>query len=84
MHKKVMTDKAALYTEAIAQTNLWWWCCWWGGGVAYNTFHLASFSYGTPATSLSYNECDELQKPIFNAILPKVGINRNASRVITF
>jgi hypothetical protein len=53
-HNKVITEKAVLYAEAIAQTNLWRG----ESGMAYNSFYMESLSYGTPATSLSYKEYD--------------------------
>jgi hypothetical protein len=41
---------------------------------------MASLGYGTEATSLSMDECKEIQKPPVNGILPKMGINRNTRR----
>jgi hypothetical protein len=46
----------------------------------YNSCYMASLGYGTVATSLSTDECKEIQKPPVNAILPKMGINRNTKR----
>jgi hypothetical protein len=51
--------------------------------MAYNSLYMESLSYVTPSTLLSYKECDELHKSVFNAILPKMGINRNVSRAVT-
>ena len=54
--------------------------------MAYNSFYMSSLSYGgTSATPLTYKECEEIRKPVVNAILlPKMGINRNAPRAVTF
>jgi hypothetical protein len=79
-HKKVMTEKASLYATAIKRSSVWKWEC----GLAYNSFHLPSIGYGTPATTLSQQECYDLQKPVVNAILPKMGISRKAHRSVVF
>jgi hypothetical protein len=40
--------------------------------------------YGTPATNLSYKECEDVQRAVVAAILPKMGIVRNAARKNAF
>jgi hypothetical protein len=52
--------------------------------MAYNSCYMESLGYGTAATSLSMDECKEIQKPPVNAILPKMGINRNTKREVVF
>jgi hypothetical protein len=52
--------------------------------MAYNSFYMPSLAYGTPATYLTLAECTILQKPVVNAILPKMGINRKAPRSVVF
>jgi hypothetical protein len=52
--------------------------------MAYNSCYMASLGYGTSATSLSMDECKEIQKPPVNAIVPKMGINRNTKREVVF
>jgi hypothetical protein len=47
--------------------------------MAYNLYNMASIPYGTAATSLNYEECEEIQRPVVNAIFPKMGINRNTA-----
>jgi hypothetical protein len=68
--KKVMTEKASLYTTAMQRSSVW------KGefGLAYNSFYLPSLGYGTPATTLTQQECYNIQKPVVNAILPQMGI----------
>jgi hypothetical protein len=39
--------------------------------MAYNSCYMASLGYGTAATSLSMDECKEIQKPPVSAILQK-------------
>jgi hypothetical protein len=41
-------------------------------------------AYGTPATTLSFKECDDLQKPVVNEILPKMGITSKPPRAVVF
>jgi hypothetical protein len=52
--------------------------------MAYTSYYMASTSYGTAATSCNIKECEEIQIPVVNAILPKMGINRNAARNVAF
>jgi hypothetical protein len=52
--------------------------------MAYNSCYMARLGYGTAATSLSMDECNEIQKPPVNGILLKMGINRNTKRDVVF
>jgi hypothetical protein len=70
MHKKIMKSKAKQYSETIISSSL----RQWEVSLAYNLFYMASFSYGTAAQG-----CEEIQRPVVNAILPKKGVNRNTS-----
>jgi hypothetical protein len=79
-HKKVMTEKASLYTTAIKRSSVWKE----ESGLACNSFYLHSTGYGTPATTLSQQECYDIQKPVVNAILPIMGISRKAHRSVVF
>jgi hypothetical protein len=75
-----MTDKAVMYGKAIAQSTL----RRGGGGMAYNSFYIPSLAYGIPVTLLTLKECTNLQKPVVNVILPKMGINRKVPRAVVF
>jgi hypothetical protein len=77
---KVMKEKAVLFGEAIRSSTMW------RGeiGMAYNSFYMPSLGYGTLATTLTKKDCEEIQKPVVNAILPKMGIARSAPIVIVF
>jgi hypothetical protein len=79
-HKKVMTGKASLYTTVIQRSSVWKG----ESGLAYNSFYLLSIGYGTPATTVIQQECYNIQKPVVNAILPKMGISRTAHRSVVF
>jgi hypothetical protein len=52
--------------------------------MAYNAFYMPSMGYGTHATTLSMKDCEEIQRPVVNAILPKMGIARTTTRVVVF
>jgi hypothetical protein len=52
--------------------------------MVYNSYSMASLSYGTAATSLNVKECEDIQRPVVNAILPKIGVNRNTARKLVF
>jgi hypothetical protein len=53
-------------------------------GMAYNSFYMPSLGYGTPSTTLTKKYCDEIQRPVVNAILPKMGISGSAPRAVVF
>jgi hypothetical protein len=64
--KKIMKFKANEYSKAITSSSLSR-----GEGVlAYNSYYMVSFSHGT---SLNIKECEEIQRSVVNAILPKNG-----------
>jgi hypothetical protein len=79
-HKKVMIDKAILYSNAIRNSTIWRW----ESAVAYNSFYMPSLGYGVPATTLIKEECEDIQRPVVNTILPKMGIARSAPRKVVF
>jgi hypothetical protein len=79
-HKKVMTEKASLYTTDIKGSSVWKG----ESGLAYNSCYLPSIGYETPATTLSQQECYNIKKPVVNAILPKMGIIIKAHRSVVF
>jgi hypothetical protein len=75
-----MKTKAKVYSEAIISSSL-------QRGestMAYNSYCMASISYRTSSTSLTIKECEKIQRPVANAILPKMGINRNTSHIAVF
>jgi hypothetical protein len=78
--KKVMKEKAVLFGEAIMCSSLWRN----ESAVAYNSFYLPSLGHGMCATILYFQECEDIQRPVINAILPKMGINSKASRAVVF
>jgi hypothetical protein len=51
-HKKVMTEKEALYATDIQCSSLWKG----ESGLAYNSFYLPSLGFGTPTTTLIQQE----------------------------
>jgi hypothetical protein len=79
-NKKVITGKASLYATAIQSSSVWKE----KSGLALNSFYLPSLGYGTPATTLTQQECYNIQKPVFNSILPKMGTRRKAHRSVVF
>jgi hypothetical protein len=79
-HKKVMPDKAILYSNAIRNSTMWKG----ESAVAYNSFYMPSLGYGVPETTLTKEECEDIQRPVVNAILPKMGIARSAPRKVVF
>jgi hypothetical protein len=79
-HKKVMKENASLFATDITRSSVWKG----ESGLAYNSFYLPSIGYGTPAKTLFQQECYDIQKPVANAILPKIGISRKAHRSVVF
>jgi hypothetical protein len=45
---------------------------------------MPSLGYGVPATTLTKEECEDIQRPAVNAILTKMGIARSAPRKVVF
>jgi hypothetical protein len=45
-------------------------------------FYIPSIAYGTPVTTPSFKECDDLQKTVIN--VPKIGITRKVPRAVAF
>jgi hypothetical protein len=79
-HKKLMREKAESYGEAISGSIL----KRGESSTAYSCYYMPSIAYGTPATTLTFKEYDDLQKPVINAILPKMGITSKAPRAVVF
>jgi hypothetical protein len=52
--------------------------------MAYGAYYSPSLAYDTPATILSYKECEDVQRALIAAIQPKVGITHNAARKVMF
>jgi hypothetical protein len=50
--------------------------------IAYGAYYLPRLVYGTPTTTLSYKECEDIQRAVIAVILPKMGIVRNAARKV--
>jgi hypothetical protein len=75
-----MTKKVALYPAVIQHSSLWKG----ESGLAYNSFYLSIMGYGRPSTNLTQKECYAIQKPVINAILPKMGISRKSPRDVVF
>jgi hypothetical protein len=75
-----MKENAIKYGESIKSSSLKRGEC----AMAYSSCYMASLGYGTAATSISMDECKEIQKPPVNAILPKMGITRNTKREVVF
>jgi hypothetical protein len=79
-HLRVMNEKGLVYTMAIIHITLQRGEC----SMAYREYYLPSVAYGTPATTVSYKECEDVQQAVIAAILPKMGIVRNAARQVVF
>jgi hypothetical protein len=77
-HLRVMNEKGLAYAMAIRNSTLQCGEC----SMAYGAYYLPSFAYGTPATTLSYKECEDVQRAVIAVILPKMGIVRNAAQKV--
>jgi hypothetical protein len=80
VHKKAMKENAILFGEAIMSSTMWRG----ESGMAYTAFYMPSLGYGTPATTLSKKDREEIQRPVVNAILPNMGIARTSPRAAVF
>jgi hypothetical protein len=79
-HKRVMMEKGLDYATAIINSTLQGREC----RMAYGAYYMSSLPYDTPATTLSYKECEDVQRAVIAAILPKMGIVRNTARKVVF
>jgi hypothetical protein len=79
-HRRVMNEKGLAYAMAIRNSTLQRGECI----MAYGAYYLPSLAYGTPATTLSYKECEDVQRAAIAAILPTMGIVRSAARKVVF
>jgi hypothetical protein len=70
--KKAMKEKSILFGEATMSGTMWRS----KSDMAYNYFYMSCLGYGTPATTLTKKDCEEIQRPVENKILPKMGISR--------
>jgi hypothetical protein len=79
-HKLVMMEKGLVYATAMRNSTLQRVEC----SMAYGAYYIPSMAHGTPATTLSYKECEDVQQAVVAVILPKMGIVRNAARKVIF
>jgi hypothetical protein len=75
-----MKEKGLAYAMVIRNSTLQRGEC----SMAYGAYYMTILAYGTPATTLSYKECEDVQWAVVAAILPKMGIVRNAARKVVF
>jgi hypothetical protein len=74
-----MSEKAVLFVEAIMGSSLW------GVKVPLRTIrYTCRLGYGMCAATLSFQKCEDIQRPVINEILPKMGINRKVARAVIF
>jgi hypothetical protein len=79
-HKRVMKEKGLDYAIEIRNSTLQRGEC----SMAYGAYYMPSLVYVTPATTLSYKECEDVQRAVVATILPKMGIVRNSARKVVF
>jgi hypothetical protein len=73
-------QKASLYAIAIQHSSVWKG----ESGLVYNSFYLPSIGYKSPSTTLTQQECYNIQNPVVNTSFPKTGISRKAHRSVVF
>jgi hypothetical protein len=64
-HKRVMMEKGVDYTMAIINITLQRGEC----SMDYGAYYMPSLAYGTPATTLAYKKCEDIQRPVVGKIL---------------
>lgn len=52
--------------------------------VSYKAIWLPKITYCLPLTTFSLNQCLKIQSPVFQATLPKLGLNRNFPRAVLY
>jgi hypothetical protein len=78
--------QVARFTEISLGVRWPVFCCPQRGeySIAYGSYYMPSLAYSMPASSLTTKECEDIQRPVVAAILPKMGIVRNAARAVVF
>jgi hypothetical protein len=79
-HLQVMHEKGLAYAMAIRNITLQRGEC----SMTYGAYYLPNLEYGTPAATLPYKECEDVQRAVIAAILPKMGIVRNSAQKVVF
>jgi hypothetical protein len=79
-YKNIMMEKWVAYAEAITSSTLEHGKC----PILYGAYYMPSLVYGTPTSSLTYMECEDIHRPVVAMILPKMGIVGNVARVVVF
>ena len=77
---KMLKDKASLWAESVRCGHLRKHEAW----QALITTVFKTIEYPLPATTLSFQQCDEIVRPILGIGLPAAGICRNISRRVAF
>lgn len=52
--------------------------------VSYRAIWLSQINYCLPLTTFSLEQCHKIQSPVFQATLPRLGINRNFPRAVLY
>ena len=50
----------------------------------YHSIYLPSITYPFPSTTLTYSQCEQLQRQIKQAVLPKHGFNRHTPNAVVY
>jgi hypothetical protein len=77
-HRRVMVEKGIKYSTAIINSTLQCGEC----STTYGAYYMPSLVYGTPATTLSYKECEDIHRRVVAAIVPKMVLVRSAARKV--
>ena len=56
----------------------------WDAWMIYESRYRAIIRYPLPVTMFTMEQCHDIQKPFINALLPKLGLNRNTARVVIY
>ena len=56
----------------------------WDAWLIYESRYRSIIRYPLPVTMFTRKQCDKIQKPFVNAILPKMGVNRNTPRAVIY
>jgi hypothetical protein len=79
-HTRVMVEKGVKYATAIRNSMMQRREC----SMACDVYYISRLAYSTPATTVSYKECEDIHRPVVANILPKMGIVRSAARKVVF
>jgi hypothetical protein len=76
----VISETNKTHTKLIARSPLVSTDAW----TYYHSIYLPSITYPIPSSTLTNSQCDDLQRQVKQAVIPKCGYNRNTPNAVVY